>query len=139
MSDFLIDTSVVIKWFTPEIDSEKARVLLDLISKQENQLILPNFAQLELVNVLKIGKGFGPSQIEQAINTFFDLNPHFVEIDRQYALNISDLMDEKRITSYDAAFIVLSREWNLPVFTADYQHFEKSPNVIWLSEWNGKI
>lgn len=139
MNNFLIDTSVVVKWFAPEEGSEKAKILLDLVYKKDSQLILPNFAQLELINVLKTGKKFNHAQIDQAINNFYDLNPHFVEIERKHSVEISALMETTKIASYDAAFIILAQLWRTPVFTADYQHFEKSPHVIWLSEWNGKI
>lgn len=141
MNEIVLDTSVIIKWFEKEKESDKAGFLLDAITSGKARMILPGFAQLEIVNILRLGKDFPAEKASKLIVDFFDLDPEFVEIDKRYALQISSLSYKSDITSYDAAFIAVSNQWNIPLFTADYKHHKKaiSPHIVWLSEWDGRI
>ena len=79
--------------------------------------------------------------VDEDISDFYALRPEFIEIDQTYALKISSLLFEHKITSYDAAFLAVADFWNAPLFTADYSHHSKnlSKNIVWLKEWKGKL
>lgn len=141
MNGVVIDTSVIIKWFSPEEESEKARVLLRLIIEGKIDLVLPHFSQLEISNILRLGKKNSQAQTDKFISDFFDLIPFFVEIDKNYSLEISNLAYTHNLVVYDAAFVAVANRWNIPLFTADYHHHQKpiSKNIIWLKEWKGKL
>lgn len=141
MNSAVIDVSVIIKWFANEQDSQKARVLLQLVGTNQTKMILPNFAQLEVINTLKLGKNFSRAEIDQKIIDFFDLLPEFVEIDKDYSLEISTLIETYYLASYDASYIAVANRWHIPLITADYKHHKKSisKNIIWLKDWNGKL
>lgn len=140
MKNVVIDSSVIIKWLADEEDSEKAKMLLQLVGTNQVSLILPNFAQLEVVNILRLGKNFSKEDTDQKIIDFFDLSPKFIEIDKDYSLGISNLVYAHNLASYDAAFIAIANRWDIPLITADYKHHQKSisKNIIWLKEWKGK-
>ena len=55
--------------------------------------------------------------------------------------SITNLMYKHNLASYDAAFVTLADSKNIPLFTADYKHHQKSisKNIIWLKEWKGKF
>lgn len=141
MIDFVADTSVVVKWFYPEDDYEKAEFLLKDIRSKKARLVLPASSPLELLNVLYLSKKFSVEMTIQSINSFFDLEPELVAIDKILALSSVNLAYEQYLPSYDAAFISLATQRNIPLFTADYKHHKKeiSKNIVWLSEWKGKL
>ena len=141
MNKVVVDTSVIIKWFSPEEETEKALDLLRPITASRIDLILPHFTQLEISNILRLGKKFLQTKTDKCLVDFFDLLPRFVEIDQNYSLEISNLSYAHNLASYDAAFIAVANRWNIPLFTADYKHHQKSisKNIIWLKEWKGKL
>lgn len=142
MTNLVLDTSIIVKWFDENEDEfTKAADLLGLVSRGEVHLVLPCFAQLELINVLKHGKKLPQTKIDEDIADFFALQPEFIEIDDMYAIKISDLLAKYKISSYDAAFLAVAANWEVPLFTADYLHHQKdlSKNIIWLKDWNGKL
>ena len=141
MNKVVIDTSVIIKWFSSEEESEKAQDLLRPITASEVDLILPHFAQLEVSNILRLGKNLLQAQTDKCIIDFFDLLPRFVEIDKSFSLEISSLAYAHNLAAYDAAFIAVANRWNIPLFTADYKHHQKSisKNIVWLKEWKEKL
>lgn len=141
MNKVVVDTSVIIKWFSSEEESEKAQDLLRPITASRTELILPHFAQLEISNILRLGKKFLQVKTDKCIVDFFDLLPRFVEIDKDYSLEISSLAYNHNLASYDAAFVAVANRWNIPLFTADYKHHQKSisKNIVWLKEWQGKL
>lgn len=141
MKSAVIDVSVIIKWFADEEDSQKAKALLQFVGTNQVSLILPNFAQLEIINTLKLSKNFSIEEINLKIIDFFNLLPKFVEIDKDYSLEISSLIFTHNLASYDAAFIAVANRWDIPLFTADYKHHLKSisKNIAWLKEWKGKV
>lgn len=142
MTRVVLDTSVIIKWFSPEEeDSNEANLILEAIHSGRVEIVLPYFAQLEIANILRLGKKFSREETKKYLIDFFNLSLVFVEINQQYILEISTISYSTNITSYDAAFVAVANRWNIPLFTADYKHHKKSvsKNIIWLKEWKGKL
>ena len=142
MKRLVADTSVIIKWIDQqEEDSQKANLILEAIHKREIELVLPHFAQLEIANILQQTKKFSQERTKEGLVNFFGLDPIFVTLGKRNLLDILKIGYEAGITPYDSSFIFAADSNNIPLFTADYKHHQKSisPNIIWLSEWNGKL
>ncbi len=138
----VLDTSVIIKWFDlDEDDSNKAGSLLTAANLGDIQVVLPHFTQLEVANILRLGKKFPEEKTKDCLINFLNLEPNFVEINRDYLLEISRLSYAENIASYDASFVIVADQHNIPLFTADYKHHQKSisKNIVWLKEWKGKL
>lgn len=141
MNRFIIDNSIVLKWFYKENDSDKALKLLELIYDLNATLILPTLAVVELVNSLKFGKKTDLLKADDIIKKFFALEPKLLSLDIENSLRLSQIVHTNNITSYDACYILAAEELNIPFFTADYKHHKKtiSKNIVWLKEWRGKL
>lgn len=141
MTNVCLDTSVLVKWFYPEEDSDKSLLLLELSEKSAVLLVGPDITSIELANSLLLGKGFDPIDAINSIKKLFSLEPDLVAVDEKLVEKAIRLAHDHKLTTYDSLFIALSELRNIPLFTADYKHHKKSisKNIVWLKEWKGKL
>ena len=56
MIDLVIDTSVIIKWYDEEENSDTALKIIELVESKTIKLVLPQSSPLEVINSLRLGK-----------------------------------------------------------------------------------
>ena len=137
MTSIIVDTSVVVKWFSEENEDDylKARQIKARIVEGTLSLICPEIIALELINVLTYSKKFTQDECTHCVKSFIELCSDVVplpDLDRTI-----DSVHRYTLASYDAAFVTLAMMRNVHLITADYKHHKKSisPHIVWLSEW----
>lgn len=123
--NFVLDTSVVVKWFTREEDSAKAKKIRENYLKGKYKIVVPDLLFYELSNALKFA-GLKPKEVIRNVNTLYELN---IPIQLFYLplIEISlKLMQQKPIAIYDAYFLALAESLSFLFITAD----EKLYNII---------
>ncbi len=117
MSIFVVDASVVIKWFIPEIHSDAARRLLE----QDHQYFAPDLLFAETANV--IWKKVRTSQLSpvQGAQLIADLAAIAVETVpcRPLAHDAYSLATAMGRTVYDALYLALAVRLETQMITAD--------------------
>lgn len=115
----ILDTSVVIKWFYEEAETEHALRFFDRVAQHQVRAIIPDLLFYEFANTLKTKGKVGRPDIEEALRTLHELpwiivepNPHFMS----HALQVAE---QYSISVYDASFVALAFEWDVPLITAD--------------------
>ena len=117
MSVFVVDASLVVKWFVPEVHSVAARKWLDAT----HDYLAPDLIFPEVGNALwkKVRKGeLSPEQAQGLVN---DLSGIGVEAVAMRAL-VSDahaLAGRTGITVYDATYLTLAVRLETQVITGD--------------------
>jgi predicted nucleic acid-binding protein len=113
----VVDASVVIKWFLPEIHSEAAQRLL----RQSSQYFAPDLLYAEIGNVVwkKVRRGEltekqGTLLIEDLSRIAIESVPTRTMIADAYAVALAS-----RRTVYDALYITLAVRLNANLITAD--------------------
>jgi predicted nucleic acid-binding protein len=115
----LLDTSVVVKWFVPEEDSEKVLRLRRAQEDRELQLYAPEVLLMELANALRYSSEFSAGEIIEALETLFELNILLMPFSLD-ALNLAvTLSMEHDLAVYDAYFLALAQALEIPLITAD--------------------
>ncbi len=115
----LLDTSVVVKWFVPEEDSEKALSLRRAQEDRELRLYAPEVLLMELANALRYASEFSAREIIEALETPFELNILLIPFSLD-ALNLAvTLSMEHDLAVYDAYFLALAQALEIPLITAD--------------------
>ena len=115
----LLDTSVVVKWFVPEEDSEKALSLRRAQEDRELQLYAPEVLLMELANALRYSSEFSAREIIEALETPFELNILLIPFSLD-ALNLAvTFCLEHDLSVYDAYFLALAQAMEIPLITAD--------------------
>lgn len=115
----LLDTSVIVKWFVPEKDSEKALSLRSAQEDRELQLYAPEVLLMELANALRYSSEFSASEIAGALETPFKLNMLLMPFSLIALNSAVDLSLRHDLAVYDAYFLAFAQAMEIPLITAD--------------------
>jgi predicted nucleic acid-binding protein len=119
---FVVDASVVLKWFLrDEVDGPPALAILDGFLTGALDLIAPALLEFEVVNGLRIagkrGRISGES-VKAAARAFLDLGIQFVPLSF-YAEKTLDLAEKCDLSAYDASYLALAADSEIDLLTAD--------------------
>jgi len=140
MNGFVLDTSVVLKWFSEygEDDLNRAFQIREYLLEGSVHFIVPELLFYELANALRYNTRFSTKDVSEAIDSVFDMELEVARIDKRIMEEAIALAFKYHITVYDAYFLGLSRAEGKPLITADYKFFEKMKGykgIIKLSEF----
>ena len=121
MADIVIDTSVIVKWYSAhqEAGFERARVLLHDHARKRGQLHVPLLALYETGNALRYGSRLSVQEQLRCLTDLFALGlaVHPLTVaGATLAHEVSCLFD---VSFYDACFVALAQELRLSFVTAD--------------------
>lgn len=126
---YIVDASVVIKWYSEEKDTIKAEDILFNLKKGIIQVFAPSLLVYEVGNALYKGKKFKEERVLIAIETLFDSGIEFFPIDEVLAISTTHFMIRYNITFYDAAYVALASVLNIPLMSADEKDHKKIKEI----------
>ncbi|BAY16359.1 PilT domain-containing protein [Anabaenopsis circularis NIES-21] len=131
MSRYVLDASIAIKWFAPEIYSDVARRLL----ASNHTFLVPDFFFAEVTNVLWKRVRRGEDTAENAKQTLADLNAVPVEIYLSQplmplALDIA-LQSDRAV--YDSLYLALAISQKCEMVTADEKFYNALQNTVYVN------
>jgi len=129
--DYVVDASVVVKWFIPEEESDEAGRLKELLARGEASLYSPRHTLVEVANALTLHPLVKIS--EDAIIDAVSASEKMV--------NLTDLTQEEwraavklareiPTTVYDSAYLALSLKMDMKFITADSKLYARLPNNL---------
>jgi len=125
MKKYILDTSVVVKWFSQEEGTDKAEGWLKLLEKQEEEIYLPALVKYELANALLKGKKLSYKEAELALKIFYSLPLIFVEENLGLAKLSYKFTEKFGISYYNACFLALAKTEKAILVTANSRHQQK--------------
>ena len=117
MSEIVVDTSVVVKWYIPEQHHEQARALRDAYLDGEFDLVAPAFMPFEAVNALKYSGHYEGERLEEASKSLPEYGIDLVSFNKTGS--VTEIANNLDITIYDAAYIALAQNHDTKAYTAD--------------------
>ncbi len=121
MSDFVIDSSVILAWVFPDESNPYADNVLEMLGQATARA--PNLCGLEVTNAILSAQR--SNRIDEAaaranLSDFMDL-PIFIESDPSIGIldDIWQIGNRLSITAYDAAYLELSNRLGLPFASLD--------------------
>ncbi len=122
--EVVLDTSVIVKWFTQEENSDKALVYLKAFQNDEITIIVPSLLFYELGNtfIKKNGSADMAADIKQKLQ---NLQLEIRDVGLEWFRKIYENSLDYSITFYDAAYITLMQNRNCELITADRKLYEK--------------
>lgn len=117
----LLDTSVVVKWFIPEEDSEKAANLRLDHGRAELLLHAPDILLMELANALRYSPLMSAEEIPGVLSLFSGLEITIVPFSQDVLISSVALSLEHDLAVYDAYFLALAQALEMPLITADWR------------------
>lgn len=142
MDILVVDSSVAVKWFIPEIYTDRARKIYSRYQNGDIGLIAPDFIHAEVGNIVwrkQIFEGMSAADAEAVIANFqaigIDLASSADLLPSAYSLAITH-----KVTVYDALYVALSVREQCQMVTADARLFNAVnatlPNVVVLANWS---
>lgn len=139
----VVDASVVVKWFVPETDTDKALSLRDAHINGVVRIATVDLCLVELANALRFRKPAPTAeQISGAVRSF-------VALDARVVATTPDLLDiatrialSQGLTIYDALYAALAVELGYELVTADDGLLQKAPpeaRACHLSAWQPPV
>ncbi len=126
---FVVDSSVVTKWFLVEPDSGQAERVRDEFAIGRIKLGVPTLLFYEVVNALRFSGSFNAADLELASRS---LSKYQFQIWRPRGglLELSAKLSlEKDVTVYDACYVALAHRLGSRVITEDSELLTKFPSV----------
>jgi predicted nucleic acid-binding protein len=122
----LLDSSVVIKWFRQsEIWQDEAILLRQEYLDGRLLIYVPDLLIFEIANVLRYKPDLNRIQVQEALGSLFDLQIMVIAISKEVITKAIDLAYAQDLTIYDAAFVAMSLNLNIPFITADERLIQK--------------
>lgn len=137
--EYVLDSSVLVKWFSPynEEHRGKALSLLNLYKEGKIDLYIPELAICEVSNALRYNKNFNESEVKDILKFLMNLELSIVNLSEDIVNKSLGISYENNITVYDAIFIGLSNALKIPLITANPKHLKvkSGRNIILLQEF----
>lgn len=141
MTFVVVDSSVVVKWLTPEAYSTEARRILNDYQAGTLTLLAPDLLPAEIGNIVwkkQRFQGVAVADAQLILNAFraltFTLTSNNDLLDSAYAIAVS-----YQCTVYDALYVALSVRAQCPLVTADQKLLaalgSAFPQVVWVAQW----
>ncbi len=121
----ILDTSVVVKWFSEEDFTDKALEIRERIRMGAERVIVPDLLLYELANALKYNPSFDANDVSDALTSIFDMDVNIVTPMRGIINVAVSLAFEYDITVYDAFYVALAKDLELAFITADKRLCER--------------
>lgn len=123
-NNLILDTSVIIKWFIDEEDSDEATSYLKAFQNNEITITIPSLLFYELGNAL-LNKGASVELAGEIMGMFLELGLEVRDIGLEWFRKIYQNSIDYSLTFYDAAYITLLQRENCEFITADQKLFQK--------------
>lgn len=137
MDKIILDTSVLVKFFSPDERDKTADNLLDRFTQKNLYFLTLDIAIYELTNTLKLSKKATVDIVSANISDVLSMNMEIATYSHLLLKKGMEFMDKFNLTIYDSVFIALSEMKKIPLLTADYKHHKKeiSKYILHYREW----
>ena len=117
--NFVIDSSIVIKWFCQEEDTEKSLFLREKYIQGELELVSPDLLLYEIANALRYNKNLSEEDVKEAAESILKLGINIIVPTKEVMDTAISLARKYDITVYDAYFLALAKVIKFTLVTAD--------------------
>ncbi len=122
---FILDSSVIIKWFSVEEDAEKALIFREKQINGEMELVEPDLLLYEVANALRYNHSITENDVKAAVDSLISLGIDIVVPTKEVTDEAISLAFQYNLTIYDAYFIALAKILKFNCITADEKLFQK--------------
>ena len=120
----VLDASVIAKWFLEEPESSSALYYRDLHLKRKEIIIVPHILVYEIANLL-LYKNFTEKEIISVLESLENFKIEVISLNFSDIVRVAILAKEREITAYDAAYVLLARNFGCKFITADKKLYKK--------------
>jgi predicted nucleic acid-binding protein len=117
--EIVLDSSVVVKWFSKEIKSDQALKLMDSYVRGSVDLIVSEILFCEVGNALRYKPDYDAEKLKRALLQLFNLRMKVAHLTENLMTRASEIAYEGKVTLYDALPVALAEHRKAVCITAD--------------------
>ncbi len=117
--EVVVDSSVAVKWFSREAETDRALRLRDQHVKGGRRLWVSDLLYHEVANALRYKPSFDHSKLQQAIDSLFGLHLNTWPVDERLLREATVKAYQGKVTVYDAVPVALAETMSALCVTAD--------------------
>ncbi len=117
----VLDSSVVVKWFSVEEKSDEALKLLDEYTQGTVELVVSEILFCEVGNALRFKPDYDAQKWKTALTQLFALHMNVTHLTEALAARTGEIAYDGKITLYDALPIAIAEHKKAICITADEQ------------------
>lgn len=125
--NFVLDASIALKWYYRETDSPQARLAYDRISRGSHFAVAPFLLYIEVTNALITRRKVPETVAKQVLADLHNLPLETVPYSQTIAESAIELTIKYSLTVYDAIYLALAKNTDIPLLTADNRLIEADP------------
>jgi len=126
---YVIDASVVLKWFVSEDYSKEAEALREAYANGLIDLAAPSLLPYEVLNALKYSTAFGEDELKEVAEVLDDLQITYYGLQKELAAKATEIAMRKGVTVYDSSYLALAHRLQTIVYTADERLIRKTSDT----------
>ena len=117
--DIVLDSSVVVKWFSTEAKSVEALKFLDLYIQGTTELAVSEILICEVGNALRYKPDYDIQKWKTALTQLFNLQMNVIHLNENLITRTGEIAYEGKITFYDALPVAIAENKRTVCITAD--------------------
>ncbi len=121
--DFVLDTSVLIKWFCVEELTETALEFRQRYAEGNVEIVVPDLVLYEIANALRYNKILAEDDVKMAVYSVIQLGIDIIVPTKNILNAAISFAFNLGVTVYDAYFLALAKELNFVCVTADERFY----------------
>ncbi len=126
---YVLDASVLIKWFSNEEYTDRALKLRDDFLQGYTELVVPDLLLYEVSNALRYNPNYNENDVIESVDSLYDMGINIIiptgDVIKS-AINLAFIHD---VTLYDAFYAALAKEIDFTLITADAKFYRKTNNL----------
>jgi len=142
LKGYVLDSSVVIKWFSQEEYTDLALKIRDNFVNGNVEIVVPDLLLYEISNALRYNKNIKKSEVNGAIKSLIEIGIKIIVPTEDVMMTAISIAYTHDLTVYDAYFIALAKELDFIFVTADERLYNKLKELKfakllnWLKNFN---
>ena len=116
---YVVDASVLTKWFMEEEDRDRALGLRELHTSGRSTLFVSELTFLEILNAIRYGPKAKEEDGAEALHVLQNLHLQVKPTDFELLRKANAIAWAYKITIYDALYVALAEKVGYPLITAD--------------------
>jgi len=117
--EIVLDSSVVVKWFSTETKSFEALKLLDSYVQGKVELTISEILVCEVSNALRYKPDYDTQKWKTALAQLYNLHMNLIHLNEDLATRTGEIAYEGKVTFYDALPVVIAEYKKTTCITAD--------------------
>lgn len=129
---YVLDASVLIKWFSDEEYTDIALKLRDDFFQGNTELVVPDLLLYEVSNALRYNPNFDENDVVEAVDSLHDMGIDIIIPTGDVIRSAINLAFTHDVTIYDAFYAALAYEIDFTLITADAKFYRKTDHLSFI-------